>query len=225
MPAVDGDVRTQARDALHDADPYAVTAALPTIERPGSTSSARQRQPVACRASLPQRAHRHAGQLGDRRRLVVRRVADAQTTAEVEEPALEAEVAPPRRQRRHHGLDAAAIGGEIEDLRADVGVDADEFERREAASDPADRLTRPDRRRGRSRTCCPADRSARRRACPAARRASRGPAPSDGRCVRARARPPSSSLDLVERVHDEVADAHVAGASSLSATVLLFPWK
>ena len=68
------------------------------------------------------------GELGDGAGLVGLGVADAEAAADVEDAALEAEVAAPVVEGDEEHLDLAPVRVELEDLRADVGVHADELE-------------------------------------------------------------------------------------------------
>ena len=93
-----------------------MTPALPTSERPGST---RIRTPVA--EDLGDAAHLDVDVGVDRGRLVLGGVGDAEAAADVDDPAPVAGQLAERADRQRVGL-------ELEDLRADVGVQPDQLE-------------------------------------------------------------------------------------------------
>ena len=95
--------------------------------RPGSTKSLGIGQAVALGA-VADRVDGDLGELGDGAGLVGGGVADAEAAADVEDAAREAEVAAPLVDGDEEHLDLAPVRVELEDLRADVRVHADELE-------------------------------------------------------------------------------------------------
>ena len=106
-----------------------MTPALPTSERPGSI-----RTRGAEAEDLGDPAHLDLGVGVDRGRLVLGGVGDAEPAADVDQLA-------PLAGQLAEGADRQLVGLQLEDLRADVGVQADQLELL-GGQHPLDRLRR-----------------------------------------------------------------------------------
>jgi len=138
--AVDSDVGAHAGDLLDGPDRVGSDSRLTRDRAPGLDEESGKRHAPVSRLRRD-RLRGDGGELGDRRRPVLFRIADAETAADVEQATVEVELAAPHLQGGEQRLDLAPVGIEGEDLRTDVGVHADEVERRRRAQ-TADGLRR-----------------------------------------------------------------------------------
>ena len=175
------------------------------MERPGSAE-------IRVAGSTPALAQALAGGLGPlglgRRRLAVD-VGDAEPAADDQLGQTE------RGEERAEHLGGLLERGRLEDLAADVRVDADELDARHEL-ERGDRLAPRRPRRRRSRTWSPPGRCGRTRGCAPRRRASPGRGPS-GRSAAGgrRLEQAAEAGDLVEGVDDDPADARSQAVGQL----------
>src|SRR5665647_2479842 len=125
--AVDGHVGAHAGDDLDGAHRVGGHSGLAGDAAPGFDEDPRHRHAMPLRAGADCGDAR-LGELGDGAGHVGFGVADAETATHVEDVALEAQVAAPVVEGDEQHLYLAPVRAQVEDLGADVGVDADELE-------------------------------------------------------------------------------------------------